>query len=76
MWAAATFSCLQPSSKELILPTIAIVGAGPGLGLSIVRAIADAHDADLTPRAQPAGGLAVTVRFPSRNGAGARRDSA
>jgi signal transduction histidine kinase len=47
-----------------------------GLGLSIVRAIADAHDADLTPRAQPAGGLAVTVRFPSRNGAGARRDSA
>ncbi len=34
-----------------------------GLGLSIVRAIADAHNAVLTVRARPAGGLAVTVRF-------------
>jgi len=35
-----------------------------GLGLSIVRAIADAHNATLTVRAQPKGGLAITVRFP------------
>jgi signal transduction histidine kinase len=34
-----------------------------GLGLSIVRAIADAHAAELSVQAQPEGGLAVTVRF-------------
>jgi len=34
-----------------------------GLGLSIVQAIADAHDAWLTVRARPEGGLSVTVRF-------------
>jgi signal transduction histidine kinase len=39
-----------------------------GLGLSIVRAIAAAHDAtiDVTPR--PAGGLDVTVRFAREDG--------
>jgi len=34
-----------------------------GLGLSIVRAIAEAHGAVLTVQPRPAGGLAVTVRF-------------
>jgi signal transduction histidine kinase len=34
-----------------------------GLGLSIVRAIAMAHGADLDVSAQPSGGLRVTVRF-------------
>jgi signal transduction histidine kinase len=34
-----------------------------GLGLSIVRAIANAHGAALEVRARPGGGLAVTVRF-------------
>jgi DNA-binding response OmpR family regulator/signal transduction histidine kinase len=34
-----------------------------GLGLSIVRAIAVAHDATLTARPRPGGGLLVTVRF-------------
>lgn len=34
-----------------------------GLGLSIVRAIAIAHDAALTVRPQPGGGLQVTVSF-------------
>jgi signal transduction histidine kinase len=34
---------------------------GHGLGLSIVAAIATAHDADLTVRPGPAGGLDVTV---------------
>jgi len=38
---------------------------GHGLGLAIVRAIADAHGATLTARARPEGGLAVEVRFPS-----------
>ncbi|MGA2009832.1 MAG: HAMP domain-containing sensor histidine kinase [Solirubrobacteraceae bacterium] len=35
-----------------------------GLGLSIVRAIAAAHDAELSAQARDGGGLTVTVRFP------------
>jgi signal transduction histidine kinase len=34
-----------------------------GLGLSIVRAIAAAHEATIEATPQPSGGLAVTVRF-------------
>jgi signal transduction histidine kinase len=41
---------------------------GLGLGLSIVHAIATAHGAALTTRAQPEGGLAVEVSFPSPGG--------
>ncbi|MFB4297623.1 ATP-binding protein [Actinomadura sp. NTSP31] len=37
---------------------------GHGLGLAIVRAIARAHGAALTPRARPEGGLDITVSFP------------
>ncbi|MEV5750007.1 HAMP domain-containing sensor histidine kinase [Actinoallomurus sp. NPDC052308] len=37
---------------------------GHGLGLSIVRAIAAAHDATVTAHARPEGGLDVEVRFP------------
>lgn len=44
-------------------------GTGPaqglGLGLSIVAAIASAHDAALTASARPGGGLVVTVAFPA-----------
>jgi len=40
------------------------VKQGLGLGLSIVQAIADAHDARLTTTPRPEGGLTVTVRFP------------
>jgi signal transduction histidine kinase len=44
---------------------------GLGLGLSIVQAIADAHDATLDLRPRPAGGLQVRVSFPAvRRGAG------
>jgi signal transduction histidine kinase len=39
-------------------------GGGHGLGLAIVRAIADAHGAALTARARPEGGLDVQVTFP------------
>jgi len=42
---------------------------GLGLGLSIVAAIAAAHGATLSVHPQPAGGLAVEVRFPSPCGA-------
>jgi signal transduction histidine kinase len=38
---------------------------GHGLGLSIVRAIATAHHADLKATAIPGGGLSVSVEFPS-----------
>jgi signal transduction histidine kinase len=42
-----------------------------GLGLSIVRAIATAHDATVAAAPQPGGGLAVTVSFDRRDGAAA-----
>ena len=41
-----------------------------GLGLSIVRAIAVAHDAELTAKPRPTGGLAVTVRFAAQDASG------
>ena len=37
---------------------------GHGLGLSIVEAIAKAHDAELSARARPAGGLTIEISFP------------
>jgi signal transduction histidine kinase len=40
---------------------------GHGLGLAIVRAIAVAHDAELTAHARPEGGLDITVSFPPRS---------
>jgi signal transduction histidine kinase len=39
-------------------------GDGLGLGLSIVQAIADAHNATITARPQPGGGLTIEVAFP------------
>jgi signal transduction histidine kinase len=39
-------------------------GAGHGIGLAIVAAVARAHHATLTATARPEGGLTVTVRFP------------
>jgi signal transduction histidine kinase len=39
-------------------------GEGLGLGLSIVRAIANAHDADIATVARAEGGLDITVTFP------------
>jgi len=41
-------------------------GRGAGLGLSIVRAVVDAHGGSLTCVARPDGGLDITVRFPPR----------
>jgi len=38
---------------------------GSGLGLSIVRAVCDAHGGTVTASAQPGGGLEVTVTLPS-----------
>jgi signal transduction histidine kinase len=41
--------------------------SGHGLGLSIVKAIATAHHAELTARPEPGGGLKVEVSFPPRD---------
>jgi signal transduction histidine kinase len=38
---------------------------GVGLGLTIVRAVADAHDATVTARARAGGGLGIDVSFPA-----------
>ena len=45
---------------------------GHGLGLSIVQAIANAHDAELSARARPGGGLIIEVSFPPAAGAKSR----
>jgi signal transduction histidine kinase len=37
---------------------------GSGLGLSIVRAIAEAHNGTVTARPREAGGLTVTAELP------------
>ncbi|WP_324612823.1 sensor histidine kinase [Streptomyces specialis] len=41
-----------------------ITAKGAGLGLSIVRAVARAHDGDVTARPRPGGGLTVTATLP------------
>ncbi len=41
-------------------------GDGHGLGLSIIYAIATAHEATITVQARPNGGLAIEVSFPPR----------
>ncbi|MFD9221508.1 sensor histidine kinase [Streptomyces sp. NPDC060064] len=42
------------------------MGPGAGLGLSIVRSIAEAHGGTVTAEPGPEGGLAVTVTLPTR----------
>lgn len=49
---------------ERLSPDPAAPGDGLGLGLSIVQAIANAHDADLSATPKPGGGLDITVSFP------------
>ncbi|WP_037322683.1 sensor histidine kinase [Amycolatopsis thermoflava] len=39
---------------------------GAGLGLSIVRSVASAHDGEVAARPRDGGGLVVTVRLPAR----------
>jgi len=53
----------EPFRRRGTARTAAAAGGGLGLGLSIVAAIAAAHRAGIQARAQPGGGLDVTVRF-------------
>jgi two-component system OmpR family sensor kinase len=46
---------------------------GSGLGLSLAKAIADAHGATLTLGDRPGGGLEVTIVFPGRGATGRAR---
>jgi signal transduction histidine kinase len=48
---------------ERLAPESAGVSEGVGLGLAIVDAVADAHDAILTAHARTCGGLAISVSF-------------
>jgi signal transduction histidine kinase len=56
---AALFEPFRQHGKERLG-----YGEGYGLGLAIVRAIADAHSATLTAHSNPTGGLTITVTFP------------
>jgi signal transduction histidine kinase len=40
-------------------------GDGAGLGLSIVRSVAEAHGGEVTLQARPSGGLVVKVSLPA-----------
>jgi signal transduction histidine kinase len=44
-------------------------GDGAGLGLSIVRSVAEAHGGSVQLRARPSGGLVARVSLPARDGA-------
>jgi signal transduction histidine kinase len=49
-------------------------GDGVGLGLSIVRSVAEAHGGSVELRARPVGGLVVRVSLPARDGASTDAD--
>jgi signal transduction histidine kinase len=50
---------------ERLAATRASNGNGHGLGLSIVAAIAEAHNATMAAHARPEGGLRIQVSFPA-----------
>jgi signal transduction histidine kinase len=52
-----------PATERLTDP--AAVTRGAGLGLSIVRSVAQAHGGDVRATARPGGGLNVQVTFPA-----------
>jgi signal transduction histidine kinase len=60
--AAAVDRLFQPFQRLATARTSR--GEGLGLGLSIVQAIADAHNASITASPQPGGGLLIEVTFP------------
>jgi signal transduction histidine kinase len=72
LWVANTGPEVPPEEVERLMQPFQRLGAartdqsdGVGLGLSIVQAIATAHDATLSVQARADGGLDVEVTFPS-----------
>jgi signal transduction histidine kinase len=66
----------QPFQRLSSQPSPAADGAG--LGLAIVQAIANAHDATITAQARTGGGLRIDIDFPpnpGRNGSSRRTDA-
>lgn len=67
-----------PSTERLADSATASIGRGAGLGLSIVRSVAQAHGGEVHASAREDGGLTVRVRIPAvpqtsmRNGAAKR----
>ncbi len=55
-----------PSLFEPFRRPFGRTGEGVGLGLSIVKAVADAHDASVEAHCRPEGGLVVSVILPHR----------
>jgi signal transduction histidine kinase len=51
--------------RRLGTERLATASKGAGLGLSIVRAVAEAHGGEATAKPRPEGGLVVTVSLPS-----------
>lgn len=54
----------EPFHRLATQPQARDDGFGLGLGLTIVRAIANAHNATITPHARADGGLKLDIRFP------------
>ena len=68
---ANTGPVIPPAEVQRLFQPFTRLGAdrigghnGVGLGLSIAKAIADAHDAQLSAHARPGGGLEIQARFP------------
>lgn len=59
----------QPFQTGGVERTGRVGGIGLGLGLAIVRAIADAHGAKIVATPRSAGGLEITVSFPTSSAA-------
>jgi len=57
-----------PATERLAEPTTESTGRGAGLGLSIVRSVAQAHGGDAHASARENGGLTVEVRLPATAG--------
>ncbi len=68
-WRTPVHMSLRENSNVYFEPfqRLASRDDGVGLGLAIVQAVADVHDATITARARINGGLKINVAFPALN---------